>query len=229
VNCLAVDLEGDVWVGTAQGIVIFECGGNVFEPACLGTLRPVEQDGFLEYLLATEEVQTIAVDGGNRKWVGTKSGVFLLSPDGRTQVARFTAENSPLLDNSINHIAIDPESGLVYIGTEKGVTSYQGDAIQGGRLHAATPQVFPNPVSPDYSGPIAIRGLARDAVVKITDVTGKLVFETRAFGGQAIWNGLDYQGRRVRSGVYLVFSASNPREAGFLEPTSAVTRIVIQN
>jgi sugar lactone lactonase YvrE len=229
VNCFALDLDGDVWVGTAQGIVIFECGRNIFDPAvCRGTLRPVEQDGFLEYLLSTEEVQAIAVDGGNRKWVGTKRGVFLLSADGREQLQRFTIENSPLPDNSINHIAVDQLSGRVYIGTEKGIITYQSDAVAGDRLHSAAPQVFPNPVPPDYSGPIAIRGLSRDAVVKITDISGKLVFQTEALGGQAIWNGNDYLGRPVRSGVYLVFSASNPRESGFFEPTSAVARIVVQ-
>ena len=229
VNCLAVDLDGDVWAGTAQGIVIFECGRNAFEPSvCQGTLRPVEQDGFLEYLLSTEDVQAIAVDGANRKWVGTKRGVFLLSADGREQLERFTTENAPLPDNSINHIAVDQASGRVYIGTERGIISYQTDAIEGGRLHIAEPKVFPNPVPPGYNGPVAIQGLARDAVVKITDISGKLVFETEALGGQAIWYGNDYQGNRVRSGVYLVFSASNPRESGFLEPTSAITKIIVQ-
>ncbi len=231
VNCLAVDLEGDVWVGTSEGIVIFECGNSVFEPdRCQGTRRVVEQeDGFLDYLLITEEVRTIAVDGGNRKWVGTKNGIFVLSPNGEQLVARFTTANSPLLDNSINDIAIDQETGLVYIGTESGITSYQGDAIAGDRIHLAKAEVYPNPVAPDYEGPIAIRGLSRDAEVKITDIRGRLVFETKALGGQAIWNARDYLGNRVRSGVYLVWSSTSSREAGFAEPTTAVARILVQN
>jgi hypothetical protein len=43
--------------------------------------------------------------------------------------------------------------------------------------------------------------------VKITDVTGKLVFQTRAQGGQAVWTGRDYTGHRPQSGVYLVFAS----------------------
>ncbi|MBV6426247.1 MAG: hypothetical protein KIPDCIKN_00758 [Haliscomenobacter sp.] len=231
VNCLAVDLEGDVWVGTSEGIVIFECGNSVFEPErCQGTLRVVEQeDGFLDYLLITEEVRTIAVDGGNRKWVGTQNGIFVLSPSGKQLVARFTTANAPLLDNRINDIAIDQEAGLVYIGTESGITSYQGDAIAGDQIHLAKADVYPNPVAPDYEGPVAIRGLSRDAEVKITDIRGRLVFETKALGGQAIWNARDYQGNRVRSGVYLVWSSTSSREAGFAEPTTAVARILVQN
>jgi hypothetical protein len=227
---LAVDLDGDVWIGTAQGIVIFECGSGVFEEdRCRGTLRPVEQDGYFEYLLTTEEIQTIAVDGGNRKWVGTRNGVFLVSSTGEKQLAHFTVDNSPLLSNSINDIAIDQERGVVYIGTENGITSFQSDAVLGERYHLSKVEVFPNPVYTSYEGPIAIRGVSRDAVVKITDINGRLVYETRALGGQAIWDGRDYQGKRVHTGVYLVFSASNPRESGFTEPTSAVARIIVQH
>ncbi|MFM8450257.1 MAG: hypothetical protein ACKOAY_09155 [Haliscomenobacter sp.] len=230
VHCLAADLEGDIWAGTAQGIIIFECGASVFDDSrCQGTLRPVEQDGYYEYLLNTEDVQAIAVDGGNRKWVGTRNGVFVLSANGEKQLAHYTTENSPLLSNSINAIAIDQQEGIVYIGGENGINSLQTDAIAGERYHLAKLDIFPNPVYSDYQGPIAIRGVSRDAVVKITDIQGNLVFETKAQGGQAIWDGNDYLGRRVQTGVYLVFSASNPREAGFAAPTSAVGRILVQH
>lgn len=230
VNCLVVDLEGDVWVGTSQGVVIFECGSSAFDPNCRGSLRIVEQDGFNEYLLKTEEVQTIAIDGANRKWVGTKNGVYLLSPDGEEQIARFTADNSPLFDNNIIDIAASPITGEVFIGTSKGVISYQGDAIEGGTVNSADIQVFPNPVRPGYEGPIIIRGLARDANVKITDLNGRLVFETTALGGQAIWEGRDLNGRRARSGVYLIFATSNARYAGFnAKPSAAIARVVLIN
>lgn len=231
VNCLTADLEGDIWVGTAEGIVIFECGGSAFEPeVCQGSRRVVEQDGFGAYLLETEDVKCIAVDGANRKWVGTKNGVFLLSPNGEEQLDHFTTANSPLFDNEIIEIAVDENTGEVYIGTIKGLLSYQSDAVKGGAVHQSEIVVFPNPVRPEYEGPIAIKGLARNAIVKITDVSGKLVFETTALGGQAIWDGRDYNGRKVQSGVYLVFSSSNSRFAGFTgKPDSAVAKILVVN
>lgn len=230
VNCVTADLDGDIWVGTTEGVVIFECGSSAFDESCIGTRRIVEQDGFGARLLETENVIAIAVDGANRKWIGTQNGVFLLSPSGEDQIDRFTAANSPLFDNAIADIAVDQQTGEVFFGTAKGIISYQSDAVAGGRVHRSDILVSPNPVREDYEGPIAINGLARDAVVKITDVTGKLVFETNALGGQAIWNGRDYNGRRVQTGVYLVFSSSNARNTSLnARPDAAVAKIMVIN
>ena len=229
-NCIVVDLSGDVWVGTTEGILIFECGSDPFADNCIGSLRGFEEGGFVELLLNTENIRTIAVDGANRKWIGTRNGVFVLSEDGDEQIMRFTSENSPLLDNVLIDIAINQENGEVFFGTNSGVISYRSDAIVGGRIHSSNIKVFPNPVRPDYFGPIAIQGLAANANVKITDLTGKLVFETEALGGQAIWEGTDYNGRRVNTGVYLVFSSTV--SDGFSvssKPDAAVAKIVVVN
>lgn len=228
-NCLVVDLEGDIWVGTTEGIVIFECGGSAFEPECTGSRRIVEQDGFGAFLLDTEDVLTIAVDGANRKWVGTKNGVFVLSPNGEEQIDRFTTENSPLFSDNIIDISINQLNGEVFICTGEGIISYQSDAIEGANVNSSNIIVYPNPVRPDYSGPIAIKGLARDANVKITDISGRLVYETKALGGQAVWDGNDYNGRRANTGVYLVFSTSSPRLSSFSQPDAAVAKILFVN
>ncbi len=218
------DLDGDIWVGTGDGVIIFECGSNPFDPGCIGVRRKVERaDGNLAYLLESENVRTIAVDGANRKWCGTTNGVYLLSEDGLEQLAHFTIDNSPLFGNKINDISINHKTGEVFIGTDAGVISYQGDATKGGRTHNAEVFAFPNPVRSDYEGPIAIRGLPQDADVKITDINGTLVFETRANGGQAIWDGRDYNGREANSGVYLVFSANSGNPDN---PDGFVTKIL---
>lgn len=226
VSSVAVDLEGDVWVGTQQGAVSFECGSSVFEDNCTGRRRIVNVDGFNGYLLETEDVRTIAVDGANRKWFGTNNGIFVQSPDGLEQVARFTSTNSPLFDNVVSDIAIDPVNGEVWIATEKGIQTLRGEATSGGKVNSAAPYAYPNPVRPDYDGPIAIYGLARDANVKITDVAGNLVYEGKALGGQAVWNGRDYLGRRAASGVYLVFATSSE---SFENPDAVITKVVVLN
>jgi ligand-binding sensor domain-containing protein len=229
-NCLVVDQDGDVWVGTTVGIVIFECGADPFNDNCRGTLRIVERDGFLEYLFKTQSVQALAVDGANRKWVGTGNGVYLLSPDGEEEVLQFTEKNSPLPDDNIRAIAVNQETGEVFFGTDKGIVSYQSDAVEGRRFaNENNVEVFPNPVRPEYEGPIAIRGLQRDATVKITDVNGKLVYETQALGGQAIWDGRDYNGRRAQTGIYLVFSSTNPRLGALSNPETVVAKILFVN
>ena len=222
VNCITKDLNGDIWVGTSKGATAFEC--NPFDQNCKGNNRIVLQDGIPAYLLESESVNCIAIDGANRKWFGTSNGIFVQSANGETQVARFTTANSPLFDNNILDIAIHPKTGEVFIGTNKGIISYRGEAIEGGLVHESSIVAFPNPVRPDYTGPIAIKGLAQDADIKITDVTGQLVFATKALGGQAIWDGRDYLGRRAASGVYLVYSTA---AKNISNPEAIVTKIVL--
>ena len=226
VYSIAVDLDGDVWIGTQEGVVSFECGSNVFDANCTGRKRIVTVDGFNAYLLETEEVKTIAIDGANRKWFGTNNGVFVQSPDGIEQVALYTNTNSPLFDNAITDIAIDQKSGEAWIGTEKGIVSLRIEATEGGKINSTAPYAYPNPVRPDYDGPIAIYGLARDANVKITDIAGNMVYEGKALGGQAVWNGRDYLGRRAASGVYLIMATSSQN---FDSPDAIITKVVILN
>ena len=223
---LAVDRDGDIWVGTAEGPVVFDGAADPFSNSSQGFRVKVEQDGVLSYLLQEEQVTSIAVDGANRKWFGTRNGIFVQSPTGEDQVAHFDTDNSPLPNNIITDIAINSENGDVFIGTQSGLVQMRTDAVFGRRVHELNAYAFPNPVRPDYLGPIAIRGLAQDAAVKITDIAGTVVYETRALGGQAIWNGNDQSGRRAQSGVYLVFSTTEPQ---FDKPDALVTKILLVN
>ena len=225
VNGMALDLNGDVWVGTTDGAVVFECGSLIMEKDCKGSKRIIDSNEFDDenaYLLSGENINTIAVDGANRKWFGTDNGVFVLSSSGQEQVAQFDTKNSPLPDNVIRDIEIDPNSGEVYIGTRQGLVVYRSDATGAKKFHSTNVTVFPNPVRPDYSGVIAIKGLAENSNVKITDVTGKLFYETKALGGQAIWDGKDYNGRIASTGVYLVFGTNADNSA----PESIVSKIL---
>lgn len=226
VRSIAVDLDGDVWIGTSQGVMVFDCGSaTISSSSCDGREIVVEDEiGNTGLLLETEDCFAITVDGANRKWVGTGGGVYLLSSDGREQLAFFDEDNSPLLDNFVRDIAINPKDGTVYFGTEDGITSYRGEATSAGTINRENLVVFPNPVEPGYDGVIAIEGVSRNATVKITDLSGKLVFETEALGGQVLWDGTDYNGRRVQSGVYLVFASTNGIR--FENPDAAVGKIV---
>ncbi|MDB5209695.1 MAG: hypothetical protein JWQ30_522 [Sediminibacterium sp.] len=204
VLCLLKDHDGFIWVGTDKGIGIIQCIGDVFSAQSCDAILPIVQlDRFAGLLFKDEVVQCMAVDGANRKWIGTKNGVWLISPDGSKIIYRFTAENSPLLNNDVKRIAIDPTSGEVFISTLSGICSFRSTATEGG-VSNSNVLVFPNPVPPGYSGTIAIRGLVDNALVKIAELNGRLVFQTRALGGQAIWDGRNYNGQKVASGIYLV-------------------------
>ena len=116
---------------------------------------------------------------------------------------RFTEENSFLLSNDVQRITINATNGEVFFATANGLVSFKGAATEGGAVHENL-LVYPNPVKPGYAGPIAIKGLATNSFVKITELNGRLVYQTKSLGGQAIWNGKDYKGRHISSGIYLV-------------------------
>ena len=227
VYALATDLEGEVWVGSDKGISVFYNPADIFTPGVNFDAQQIlvprnDGSGLADYLLETETVTAIAVDGGNNKWVGTeRAGVFLFSPDGLEEIHHFTTDNSPLLSNNIIDIAID-EDGEVFIGTASGIVSFRGEAAEGKPVNDNV-YAFPNPVRPGYTGPIAIKGLVNNADVKITDTYGNVVYTTQAEGGQAVWNGYNFDGRRAASGVYVVFVTDSNGEE------KIVTKILIIN
>jgi hypothetical protein len=205
VYSVAEDLDQQVWVGTARGVAVFYSPEAIFGDGDFDAQQIlIEQDGNVQILLETEAVNSIAVDGANRKWIGTQSsGVYLISADGREQIQHFTAENSPLPSNTVTNIVVDGTFGEVYISTDQGIMSYRSDATEGADENTCA-TVFPNPVRESYTGPIAINGLVRNSEVKITDMSGNLVYRTSSEGGQAIWTGTDMSGNRAATGVYLV-------------------------
>ncbi len=206
---IAEDLDGEIWLGTNVGIAVIYSPENVFSGSNFDAQQIlIEQDGNIQVLMETEIVTAIAVDGANRKWLGTQgSGVFLMSEDGTEQIHAFNEENSPLISNNIIDIEINHENGEILFATDKGIVAYRGTATKGAKAFNDV-YAYPNPVRETYSGVVAIKGLLRDTDVKITDISGNLVFKTVSEGGQAIWDGTDFFGTRVQTGVYLVFCAN---------------------
>ncbi|MDR1258242.1 MAG: hypothetical protein LBK65_03025 [Tannerellaceae bacterium] len=220
--CITEDRKGHIWIGTNRGAFIISVPSRAVEGSMTGS-RIVHKDvsGNLQYFLADERVNALAVDGGNRKWLGSNSsGLYLLSEDGSEVIQHFTTANSPLLSDKIQSIAINDNTGEVFIGTDKGLISYMGDATRGSESYSDV-YAYPNPVRPDFDGQVIITGLMDDSNVKITDAVGNLIYEGRSTGGQLSWNCRNKNGNRVATGVYLVF-ASTPEAQ-----ESVVTKIAV--
>ncbi len=211
---MVMDQDGTIWIGSDNGVAAFYSSQTVFNPTGFDAQQVLIQQGtHTQILLQSQSVTAIAVDGANRKWFGTSSGgVFLTSSDGTNQLLNFNTDNSPLLSNNITSIAIDQSTGEVFFGTDQGICSYRGSATEGGDA-CDNYYVFPNPVKHDYNGLIAVRGLVANAHVKITDVSGNVVYEATANGGQATWGGTNYQGVRAHTGVYLVYVSNDDGSA----------------
>jgi hypothetical protein len=218
------DLDGNIWIGTDMGPAVYYNPGRAFSSDMKASRIKIPRNdgsGLADYLLGTQTVTAIAVDGANRKWFGTlSSGAFLMSDDGREELAGFSASNSPLLSDNIVTIAVNGITGEVWFGTAEGIVSYRGEATAGVDDYSGM-YAFPNPVREDFEGVVTVTGLVENSSVKITDLSGNLVMETRSLGGQATWDLRNYRGQRVATGVYLVFCAT---EDGTL---AGVTKMLI--
>ncbi|MEM0519625.1 MULTISPECIES: type IX secretion system anionic LPS delivery protein PorZ [Aequorivita] len=206
VRTIAFDAQNRLWIGTLKGLRVLYSPGSFFEEGTTPESQAIIilEDGVAQELLYEQTITDIEVDGSNNKWIATtSSGVFYLSANGQETLLRFTKDNSPLPSNTVQDIAIDPFTGVVYFATLKGLVAYKGTATAPGdnleNLHA-----FPNPVRPGFSGNVTIDGLTAQANVKITDITGNLVFEETSEGGSVLWDTTAFGKYKVRSGVYLV-------------------------
>jgi hypothetical protein len=221
---IAEDLDGNIWLGTDHGPVVYYTPERIFEEDTRGYRIKVPRNdgsGLADYLLGTETITTISVDGANRKWLGTmNSGAYLISADGTKMLRNFNKKNSPLFSDSLTAITVENKTGEVWFGTSEGVLSVRETATSGSEEFNKV-YSFPNPVRENYNGNVTITGLIRDTQVKITDISGNLVFETVSEGGQATWDLTTYNGRRVTTGVYLVFCSNNDGSR------SCVTKILV--
>ena len=204
IYCLVQDKNNDIWIGTPAGIIIIPSTVDFFTSNECYRVKIPRNDGtnLADYLLGTEQINCIAVDGANRKWIGTaNSGLYLMSEDGLTTEAHFTTDNSLLPSNNILSIAIHPINGEVFVGTGEGIASYRSDASEGQDDYSQA-YAFPNPIRPDYAGSIAITGLMENSIVNIVDEGGNLICKTRSNGGTAVWDGKNQLGQKASSGIY---------------------------
>lgn len=213
-NSFAQDLNKQIWVGTNEGLFVIEDPDEFIQndDFRFTQIKIARNDGtdYADYLLNGVNISSIAIDAANRKWIGTGAdGVYLISEDGQEILQHFTTENSPLISDEIQSIAVNPQTGEVMIGTFLGLVSYMSDAnTPAAELDKSNVRVYPNPVKPDYNGVIAVDGLTFNAEVKITTVTGQLVYSGHANGGLFTWDGRNQSGKRVSSGVYNIISTN---------------------
>lgn len=207
ISSMASDKDGVLWLGTTGGVFAVYNAAAVFGGTLTASrvLVKTSVEGQGAYLLETETVSAVAVDGANRKWFGTEaSGLYLQSANGAVSIRHFTPENSPLPSQQIQRLNIEPQSGEVFVYTDAGLISYMPDASEASSGFS-TAKIFPNPVRPEYSGDITLTGLKENTRIRVTDIAGDLCAEGISNGGVWVWNGKTLRGKRPATGVYLFF------------------------
>lgn len=218
------DKDGHIWVGTAKGVSVFYNPETIFTSSNWDSQQIlIDQDGQTKILLENDVITSITVDGVNRKWIGTESsGVYCLSSDGQQEIYHFTKDNSPLYSNLVRDIVTDETTGDVFIATDEGIQSFRTSIIKGfdeyTNVHA-----YPNPVRPGYSGTVIITGLIDESEVKITDMSGNLMWSSKSQGGQIEWDMKSFSGTKAASGVYLIYCSTASGDK------SATTKLLIVN
>ncbi len=219
VNTIVEDKNREVWIGTDRGIARFifpelitEGGANERQAQWL-----INEDttASSRYLLRDVNVTAMAVNDANQKWIGSRGqGLWLLNEEGSRIEKRFTTENSDLISDNIESIAINNVTGQVFIATDLGLVSYQ-DVPQSPVNNMDKLKVFPNPFEYARHSQIVIEGLSESTQIKVLGVDGVVVNELEATGGRVSWNGRDYNGNQLGSGVYYVVAyESSGRERG---------------
>lgn len=205
------DIDGILWITTESGVAYIANPSQALAKSSEGLFYSVSAilpiyDG--QYLFRNKVVNCIAIDGGNRKWIGTQNGVWLFDEDVTELLKNFTTDNSALPDNDILDIEINELTGEIFFTTSKGLVSFRSEArTSSDRISDIS--IYPNPIRRGYSGVITIDGLVRDTLVKITDISGNLVYETYSNGGRATWDGLTTSGIEASNGVYLVMASNS--------------------
>lgn len=218
VRYVTEDKNHDMWIGTNIGPLLLYKKDITSDTPIFTQVKVPRNDGtnYADYLLSGVDISCIAIDGSNRKWFGTNgNGIYIISNDCLTQIYHFTTNNSNLLSNNIEAIAINEQTGEVFAGTDKGLCSYMSDASSpNNEMTKDNVWAYPNPVKPDYTGLITITGLSFDADIKIVTTNGILVNQGRSNGGTYTWNGKDLKGQKVASGIYMVETATSDGSKG---------------
>lgn len=207
---------GYVWVCTDSGVFYFN-PNDALRADSNGTLavrrvKVSRNDGtnLADYLLDGYDVTDMASDGASRKWFTTMgAGVFVSSADGSHVLQQFNTSNSDLPSDNVYSVGFDPTGNAVWFGTSKQIATYYCDAMPAAEDFSEI-LAFPNPVRPEYLGPVTIKGLMDNSLVKIVDASGSIVKELGlSNGGMAMWDLTDLQGRDVGAGVYYILTSTS--------------------
>ncbi|WP_196895599.1 type IX secretion system anionic LPS delivery protein PorZ [Aureivirga marina] len=234
VRTIAIDSDNTIWIGTSLGLVVYRNTPGILNVTNYQAEPVIILDeGIPKKLMGDQVINTIAIDGSDNKWFGSKTGGALnTNSSGEETLHIFNKDNSPLPSNTILKIKIDQSNGKVYFLTDRGIVAYNSNVVPYSD-HLGEVYAYPNPATKNHET-ITIDGrygthLPKGTNVKILDMAGHLVFEANAEegesvnGGKIIWDKRNLAGRKVASGIYVVLLTTEDKSE------TQTTKIAIVN
>ena len=192
ITAIAPDRTGGVWIGTPLGLHYY-FGGSVIR----------------RYGLPSDNITALAVDGADNLWVGTGEGLSYFSSISYSW-AHFTSETSDLVSNDILSLFFDNASGILYIGTNHGLSRLSTPFSE--PTESLIPlSIYPNPFIPGTHERVIIDNLARDVAVSIYTASGFLVrrfLPDEIQGRRLTWTGRTDTGEAAAGGIYIVITTA---------------------
>lgn len=212
------DNNGNIWVAGTKGIayIPYDEQNTISNTVYQHKINRNDNTGLADYLLKTIDASCILFDKNNCMYVSTfGNGIYIISADKNEELAHFTTSNSNILSDVVYYLAFDNNTGVLYASTDKGLCSVQTDGWpMPTELNKDNIKVFPNPVKPEYTGPITIEGLPADSDIKIVTSSGAIVHQGRSTNSYYQWDGCDLGGDRCASGVYYILLANSNGDDG---------------
>ncbi|MEO0114725.1 MAG: two-component regulator propeller domain-containing protein [candidate division WOR-3 bacterium] len=128
----AFDSKNRVWLGTHEGLLMFDYRGTLFNPTDDTWVIFKESAG-----LPGIEVVSVAIDAKDRVWVGTANGAGVLAE------GKFTIINPPF-SKDIKKVRVD-DWGNIWFLTASGLSSYDPHTQTWTEFNQGNSEIIPNP------------------------------------------------------------------------------------
>lgn len=111
------DRKGNIWIGTLNGLTIYNPVSNSFEP--FKTLNPSAEKDYLSDI-SKRHIYTLLLDSKEQMWIGSETGVYIYTFSGNTLRYYNINTLNTSSDDKVNCIFEDNKN-RIWIGTRSGL------------------------------------------------------------------------------------------------------------
>jgi len=195
--------DGTIWILNTSGLFAIDQPDSIFSHP--GRVRTVLSD-----VIPT----AIVADNQQHLWVSTQQhGLFLLSTDGREELAHLTTDNSQLTSNEVLSLAFDASQSTLWIAIQGQLLSYSYDESEYGAAAdwTSTAWCHPGSVAVGSHPTIQVFGVTSDTEVTVQNSQGRIVARAYAWGDHAT---LDANGLPI--GTYYIYGTDSEGHQGHI-------------